>query len=100
MVLYRFSRMPDLRCCLEPLKPPFECLAIRPVAIGVGKNKPDAMQVLEPVSKHGTIQENHVHLIIQTAPKDSPADGVQRLKGGTSRVMRQEYPELEEFRKR
>jgi len=44
-----------------------------------------------------SIQEDHVHLIIQTTPKDSVAEVVQRLKGGTSRVIRKEYPELEEF---
>ena len=38
-----------------------------------------------------------MHLIIQTKPKDSVAEVVQRLKGGTSRVIRKEYPELEEF---
>jgi putative transposase len=38
-----------------------------------------------------------VHLIIQTNPSDSPAEVVQRLKGGTSRVIRKEFPELEEF---
>ncbi len=44
-----------------------------------------------------SIQEDHVHLIIQTTPKDSVAEVAQRLKGGTSRVIRKEYPELEEF---
>ena len=44
-----------------------------------------------------SIQEDHVHLIIQTNPRDSVAEVVQRLKGGTSRVIRKEYPELEEF---
>ena len=44
-----------------------------------------------------SIQEDHVHLIIQTNPTDSVAEVVQRLKGGTSRVIRKEYPELEEF---
>ena len=38
-----------------------------------------------------------MHLIIQTKPEDSVAEVVQRLKGGTSRVIRKEYPELEEF---
>jgi len=38
-----------------------------------------------------------VHLIIQTNPSDSAAEVVQRLKGGTSRVIRKEFPELEEF---
>ena len=44
-----------------------------------------------------SIQEDHVHLIIQATPKDSVAEVVQRLKGETSRVIRTEYPELEEF---
>src|SRR4030042_3451978 len=44
-----------------------------------------------------SIQEDHVHLIIQTKPRDSVAEGVQRLKGGTSGVIRKEYRELEEF---
>ena len=38
-----------------------------------------------------------MHLIIQTNPSDSAAEVVQRLKGGTSRVIRKEFPELEEF---
>ena len=38
-----------------------------------------------------------MHLIIQTRPEDRVAEVVQRLKGGTSRVIRKEYPELEEF---
>ncbi len=44
-----------------------------------------------------SIQEDHVYLMIQTNPKDSVADIVQVLKGGTSRVLRKEFPELEEF---
>jgi len=40
---------------------------------------------------------DHVHLIIQTNPSDSVAEVVQKLKGGTSRVIRKEFPELEEF---
>ena len=44
-----------------------------------------------------SIQEDHVHLIIQTKPEDSVAEVAHRLKGGTSRVIRKEYPELEEF---
>ena len=44
-----------------------------------------------------SIQEDHVHLIIQTNPTDSVAEVTQRLKGGTSRVIRKEYSELEEF---
>jgi putative transposase len=44
-----------------------------------------------------SIEEDHVHIIIQTKPSDSVTEVVQRLKGGTSRVIRKEYPELEEF---
>jgi putative transposase len=44
-----------------------------------------------------SIQEDHVHLIIRTNPSDSVAEVVKRLKGGTSRVIRKEFPELEEF---
>ena len=44
-----------------------------------------------------SIKEDHVHIILQASPKDSVAEVVQRLKGGTSRVIRKEYPELEEF---
>jgi len=36
-------------------------------------------------------------MIIQMNPSDSIAEVVQILKGGTSRVIRQEFPDLEEF---
>ena len=44
-----------------------------------------------------SIQEDHVHMIIQIKPSESIAEVVQILKGGTSRVIRKEFPELEEF---
>lgn len=44
-----------------------------------------------------SVREDHVHLIIQTKPSDSVAEVVQTLKGGTSRVIRKEFPEIEEF---
>jgi putative transposase len=44
-----------------------------------------------------SIQVDHVHLIIQINPRDSLADVAQVLKGGTSRVIRKEFSELEEF---
>ena len=43
------------------------------------------------------IQPDHLHLLLQISPRESISDVVQRLKGGTSRVLRLEYPELEEF---
>ena len=36
-------------------------------------------------------------MIIQMNPSDSVSEVVQILKGGTSRVIRQEFPDLEEF---
>ena len=44
-----------------------------------------------------SVQEDHIHMIIQLNAADSVADAVKMLKGGTSRVIRKEYPELEEF---
>ena len=44
-----------------------------------------------------SIQDDHLHIVLQISPKDSVADVVQRFKGGTSRVLRKEFPELEEF---
>lgn len=43
------------------------------------------------------IQVDHVHMVIQIKPSNSVAEVVQILKGGTSRVIRKEFPELEEF---
>ena len=43
------------------------------------------------------VQEDHVHILVQIWPRESIADVVQKLKGGTSRVIRTEFPELEEF---
>lgn len=43
------------------------------------------------------IQPDHLHLLIQVHDRESVASVVQRLKGGSSRILRQEFPELEEF---
>ena len=43
------------------------------------------------------IQEDHVHVLIQIKTSESVAEVVQILKGGTRRVIRKEFPELEEF---
>ena len=43
------------------------------------------------------IVEDHVHLLIQLPATVSPCQAVQMLKGGSSRVLRQQHPELEEF---
>ena len=41
--------------------------------------------------------EDHVHVVMKTMPKGSVAEVVQMLKGGTSRAIRNEFSELEEF---
>ena len=42
-------------------------------------------------------EEDHVHLMIQIQAWNSISEVVQILKGGTSRVIRKDFPELEEF---
>ena len=44
-----------------------------------------------------SMPEDHLHMIIQIKPSDSIAYVMQRLKGGTSHIVRKEFPELEEF---
>jgi len=43
------------------------------------------------------IMDDHVHMMIQIKPTESVAEVVQIFKGGTSRAIRKEHPELEEF---
>ena len=43
------------------------------------------------------IQRDHVHLMVQLRPSISVSKAVQYLKGGSSKVIREEFPELEEF---
>jgi len=42
------------------------------------------------------ILPDHVHVLIQVPPTETVAEVVQRLKGGTSYLLRKEFPELEE----
>ena len=43
------------------------------------------------------IQPDHVHLLVQIQPQFSVSQVMRLLKGGTSRVLRAEFPELAEF---
>ena len=43
------------------------------------------------------IQPDHVHLLVQIQPKWRVSDVVQKFKGGTSRILRSEFPELAKF---
>jgi putative transposase len=42
----------------------------------------------------GVVSKDHVHMLIEYPPSKSVSDLVKRLKGRTSRVLQQEYPEL------
>lgn len=43
------------------------------------------------------IQFDHVHMLVQLMPIISVAKAIQLFKGGSSKIIREEYPELEEF---
>jgi len=43
------------------------------------------------------IMPDHIHLLIQINPDDSISKVMQKIKGGTSHVIREENPELKEF---
>lgn len=44
-----------------------------------------------------SIQEDHVHMLIQIKPSESIASVMHKIKGVSSRLLRSEFPELEEF---
>ena len=44
-----------------------------------------------------SIQPDHIHLLLSAKPRYSPAEIMRLIKGGSSRIIRQEFPELEEF---
>ena len=43
------------------------------------------------------ILHDHVHMLVQLRPPISVSEAVQLFKGGSSKVIREEHPELEEF---
>ena len=43
------------------------------------------------------ILPDHTHILIQIHPEDSLSDVVQILKGGTSRLIKKEFSDLDEF---
>lgn len=43
------------------------------------------------------IKPDHVHMLIQIKPRESIASVMNKIKGVSSRLIRLEYPELEEF---
>ncbi len=43
------------------------------------------------------IQVDHVHMLIQLKPNISVSKAVQFFKGGSSKIIREEFPDLREF---
>ncbi len=43
------------------------------------------------------MQPDHVHMLIQLVPHISVSKAVQLFKGGSSKIIRAEFPELEEY---
>jgi len=43
------------------------------------------------------VQIDHVHMLVQLRPNISVSKAVQLFKGGSSKVIREEYPESKEF---
>lgn len=43
------------------------------------------------------VQVDHVHMLLQINPRESLSHVMQILKGGSSFVIRKEFPDLEEF---
>ena len=44
-----------------------------------------------------SIMKDHIHMLVQVKPDKELSKVVQIFKGGTSKVLRAEFPELEEF---
>lgn len=57
----------------------------------------EACEVNEWSVEEMEVMEDHIHLLVQTKPRESVSYVVQILKGGSSKVLREEFPELEEF---
>ena len=43
------------------------------------------------------IQVDHVHMLVQLKPNINVSKAVQLFKGGSSKVIREEFPDLKEF---
>ena len=43
------------------------------------------------------IREDHVHILVQLSQNISVSRAMQRFKGGSSKKIREEFPELKEF---
>ena len=43
------------------------------------------------------IKTDHVHMLIQIKPRESLSSVMHKIKGVSSRLLKQEYPDLDEF---
>ena len=43
------------------------------------------------------IMPDHIHMLLQLPPRTPLPEAIQYFKGGSSKVIRKEFPELEEF---
>ena len=43
------------------------------------------------------IMPDHIHMLVQMRPNTSLSKAVQFFKGGSSKIIRKEFPELQEF---
>ena len=68
-----------------------------PVAARLGRLLRQACEVNGWGLPELNVQPDHVHLLIQVSPTDSIMNVVQFLKGGTSKVLRAEFPDLVEY---
>ena len=68
-----------------------------PIAVRLDQLLRQAAQVNRWQVHELAIQPDHIHLLLQIPPTESISRVVHRLKGGTSRVLRLEFGELEEF---
>ena len=57
----------------------------------------EACEVMEWELHELSVQPDHVHLLIQINPRNSVSEVARRLKGGSSKVIRSEFPDLTEF---
>lgn len=44
-----------------------------------------------------SVEIDHVHILVQIKPDKSVSKCIQLFKGGSSKIIREEFPELEEF---
>ena len=67
------------------------------IAIRVKRLLHDACNMNGWQIREMSVQPDHIHMIVQLKPSDSISGVVQILNGVTSRVIRKEFSELEEF---